>query len=449
MMNKKISKVLAIGLAATLMCGSFVGCGKQPEKEVGTKAEDEKDVATENKDEVKETNEEITLRISTMFGGTDPSTESFETSLKTFMEKHPNVTIKNESMTSVGDEYRTKVKTDFATGNEPDITFFYTGADVKGIIDSGKVVSYEEVWKNYPEVGKDITDGVKNSVRYEDGNLYCLPLTGFYEGMFVNKAIFDQYGLELPNTWGNLLKAVEVLNENKVVPFAGPIGQSHYMIEHFVLSQAGAEGHKDVLDGEIPENWVKAFNNIKELYEKEAFSKDALTMDIEGAENLFKQEKAAMILEGSWFIGGCEDELKDKMVIMPMPVATDGKMDPTSLVAGFSSGYFISKKAYDDESRQKVVVELVDYLTQAEQIKSIAGANGGTPAAKVTVDGLHELYTEGHAMVANAKTLNMPIDSRLTPEAFNYIVKDGTPYIVVGKRTPEEVLTEVKALNEK
>lgn len=436
---KKQWRVLSIFIIVIMVMTMVVGCGSNEKQTDSKKMGDHTD---------KESTSKVELRIVTMFGGTDPSTEVFEQSLKDYMGQHPKVTIKNESMTAVGDEFRTKVKTDFATGNEPDVTFFFTGADAVGIINAGKVMPYEEIWTKYPNVGKDITDGVKESMREGDNKIYALPMTGFYEGLFVNKALFEQHNLALPTTWEHLLKAVDVFRANDIVPFAGPIAQSHYMIEHFILSQAGAEGHKDVLDGDLPQDWIQGLNNMKDLYEKKAFAADALTMDIELAQNLFKQEKAAMILEGSWFIGGCEDALKDKMTVMPMPVAPNGKMDATSIVAGYSTGYYISRKAYDDETKQKAVVDLLEFLTSADQIKAIATANGGTPSANVQVEGLPALATEGHQMAAKAKTLNMPIDSRLTPEAFNYIVKDGVPYIVEGQRTPEEVLKEVKNLNQ-
>lgn len=443
---KKISKIMALLMAATLVCGLFVGCGKKEEKVVDSGK------TTQNNTDGDNTSKEakpVTIRIATMFGGTDPSTKVFEAQLEAFQKLYPHVTIKNESMTSVGDEYRTKVKTDFATGNEADILFFYNGSDVQGILSTGKVMPYDEIWKTYPDVGADVTEGVKNSVREADGKMYMLPLTGFYEGLFVNEELFKQYDLELPTTWEKLLTAVEVLKENDIVPFAGPIAQSHYMIEHFVLSQAGAEGHKDVLAADkAPADWVAAFNNIKDLYDNEAFAKDALTMDIEMAQNLFIQGKAAMILEGSWFIGRCEDPLKDKMTVIPMPAASD-KMDPTSIVAGFSTGYYVSTSAYEDSAKQKTIIDLVSYLTTAQSIKEHAAVNGGSPAAKVVVEGLNEIFVEGHTMVANANTLNMPIDSRLNPEAFNVIVKDGIPFIVEGQKTPEEVLQATKKANER
>jgi raffinose/stachyose/melibiose transport system substrate-binding protein len=444
-----MKKLFALLLVATLMTSLFVGCGDSGEEtNEGTEAgsESASNGSEDSGSDAGAEAQEVELRIVTMFGGTDPSTEAFEQQLADFQKEYPHVTIVNESMTSVGDEFRTAVKTDFSTGNEADVVFFYTGADVQGIIESDGVVPYEEIWEKYPNVGKDISAGILDSVREADGKVYALPMTGFYEGLFVNKDLFEQYDLELPTTWDNLLKAVEVLSANGITPFAGPIAQSHYMIEHFVLAEAGVEGHQNVLDGDIPQSWIDGFNNIKDLYDAGAFSEDALSMEIEASQNLFRQGNAGMILEGSWFIGGCDDELKAKMTVMPMPTAPGGAKDPSSIVAGFSSGYYVSRRNYEDETKQQAIVDLVTYLTTAESIKELAAANGGTPSASVQVEGLPQVALDGHAMAAAASGLTMPIDSRLIPEAFNYIVKEGTPFIAYGERTPEEVLEEVKEI---
>lgn len=448
---KKLGSLL---LALMLVMSLFAGCAK---KEATTETtEDVKVEETGTTENTESTDSSATteaapieLRIVTMFGGTDPATVTFESQLDAFMAEHPNVTIKNESMTATGDEFRTKVKTDFSTGNEADINFFFTGADAAGIIEAGKVVSLDELQGAYPEVGSAISQGVLDSVTEKDGKIYALPMTGFYEGLFVNKSLFEQYGLELPTTWDNLTKAIEVFKANGIVPFAGPIAQSHYMIEHFILSTAGVKGHQDLLAGDVPQSWIDGLNNIKAFYETGAFSQDALTMDIELAQNLFKQEKAAMILEGSWFIGGCDDALKAKMTVMPMPVAPGGAKDPSDIVAGFSSGYYVSRSSFEDTAKRETVIALLNYLTSADAIKAIATANGGTPSAAVTVEGLPQVAVDGHKMAASAKAMSMPIDSRLTSEAFNYIVKEGVPFITFGERTADEVLAEVKAIQNK
>ncbi len=48
-------------------------------------------------------------------------------------------------------------------------------------------------------------------VKAEDGVNYCVPVSGFYEGMFVNKDLFDEYGLELPTDWDKFMRQLRHL----------------------------------------------------------------------------------------------------------------------------------------------------------------------------------------------------------------------------------------------
>ena len=383
------------------------------------------------------------LRIATMFGGTDPAAAVYEEAILSFQDANPSIEITDESMTSEGDGYRTKIKTDFSSGNDLDIVFFYTGADARYIIQAGKLMPYEEMWKDYPDLARDITEFSREAMREFDGKIYALPVTGFYEGLFLNQELFHKYQVELPTDWSKFENAIQKFHQAGIVPIAGPLAQSHYLIEHFILSAAGAQGHQDVFANGINPDWILGFQNLQKIYNMGGFSKDAATTDIEMAQDLFRREKAAMILEGSWLIGGCSEELQKKMTVLPMPPAPNGKMDPDTLVAGLSSGYSISTKAWQDPVKRKAAVKLVNTLLSSEVVLKMAAANGGVPAAEVSVSGLSPVAKDGYVMFARAKRRNMPIDSRLVPEAFNEIVKYGVPYIVTGEKTPEDVLEQV------
>lgn len=389
--------------------------------------------------------EPIELRIVTMFGGIDPAKSVFEQQLADFQEANPHITIINDSMTSVGDGFRTLVKSDFTMGTEGDVIFFYNGADIESIINSGGVVSYDEIWETYPDVGANVSEAVKTFMVEDDGRLYCLPLTGFYEGLFVNKAIFETYELDLPTDWNKLLTAVEVLSEEDIVPIAGPLAQSYYMIEHFILAESNMVDYKSSLAQEVPSSWAGGLNHIKTFFEMGAFSEDALSVEIEEAQRMFRNEEAAMIFEGSWFIGGCDKALRDHMTVLPMPPAPGSEKDPTSIVAGYSSGYYISRRGYDDPSKQEAIIDLLTFLTSSESIKEIAEANGGTPSSMEVYEDLEQVVQDGHSMVRNAQEIALPIDSRLSREAFNAMTS-AVPYIIFDARSAEDVLFDVRLI---
>lgn len=163
---KKLNRWLCICLTLMLVMGLFAGCVK--DRDIDTDAGDgaqieepNKDVADDSEDE-NEGPKEVVLKISTMFGGTDPVTETYKKALEDFMDQNPHINIEDESMTSEGDGYRTKVNTDYSLGNDPDIVFFYARADAEPIINARKVISYDVIWQEYSEVGAYITDGIKD-----------------------------------------------------------------------------------------------------------------------------------------------------------------------------------------------------------------------------------------------------------------------------------------------
>jgi raffinose/stachyose/melibiose transport system substrate-binding protein len=382
-------------------------------------------------------NGKIKLRVVTMFGGTDPAKKAYEQALKDFMKAHPDVEIVDESMTATGDDFRTKVKTDFASGNEPDVTFFFTGAEAEPIIQSGAVVPYEEIFAKDKAWSDAFSDNVKQQVKAKDGKIYAVPITGFYEGLFVNKSLFKRYGLELPTDWEKFTKAVETFSKNGIIPIAGSLEESYYLIEHFILSAGGPAGHNSKFDHGIQPSWAQGLEKIKEVYDMGGFPKDALTIKDAQAQELFKNKQAAMIVNGSWILGGLTD--KEDVEVLPFPVMPGGKANPQDLVAGYTSGFYLSKKSYEDKDKKGLALELIKYLTSKEMVKKFAEANGGVPAVDVKVEGLPTVYQQGHQMVQEAHSLSLPIDAQISAEAFNEIRK-GVPHIVQGKKTAQDVL---------
>ncbi|MFC7441466.1 ABC transporter substrate-binding protein [Laceyella putida] len=387
----------------------------------------------------------IKLRIVTMFGGTDPAKKTYDQALKDFMKAHPDVEIVDESMTATGDDFRTKVKTDFASGNEPDVTFFFTGAEAEPIVQSGAVIPYDELFAKDKAWGDAFSENVKTQMKAKDDKIYAVPVTGFYEGLFVNKSLFEKYNLELPTDWDKFNKAVEIFAENGIVPIAGSLEESYYLIEHFILSAGGPAGHNSKFDNGIHPTWAQGLEQIKEVYDKGGFPKDALTMKDAQAQELFKNKQAAMIVNGSWILGGLTD--KEDVEVLPFPVLPGGKANPKDLVAGYTSGFYLSKKSHEDKDKKGLALELIKYLTSKDMIKKFAEANGGVPAVDVTVDSLPTVAKNGHKMVQEASSLSLPIDAQISAEAFNEIRK-GIPYIVQGKKTIQDVLSAAQKIEQ-
>src|SRR5690625_3164793 len=121
-----------------------------------------------------------TLTTVSMFGGTDPNGEVYREIIDDF-KKETGWKVKDTS-TQANEEWKEKVRNDFVSGNEPDVLQFFTGEDAKAFVDAGKVVSIEEIRKEYPNYAKNINESLMGT--------HSVPTTGFVEGIFTNTTHF-------------------------------------------------------------------------------------------------------------------------------------------------------------------------------------------------------------------------------------------------------------------
>jgi len=87
-----------------------------------------------------------------------------------------------------------------------------------------------------------------------DGKLVAIPQEVVVYGLFINKDMFDQYHLELPETPEDFLECCRVFKENGIET---PVGANRWWLETFVLAQAYA----DLYNGGDTEAENTALNN--------------------------------------------------------------------------------------------------------------------------------------------------------------------------------------------
>lgn len=92
-----------------------------------------------------------------------------------------------------------------------------------------------------------------------DGKLVAIPQEVVAYGLFINKDMFDQYKLALPETPEEFLECCRVFKENGIET---PIGANRWWLETFVLAQAYA----DLYNGGNTEAEVAALNSGEKKY---------------------------------------------------------------------------------------------------------------------------------------------------------------------------------------
>ncbi|MDF2986497.1 MAG: extracellular solute-binding protein family 1 [Eubacterium sp.] len=426
---KKSLRATAVLVAVTVTVSLLASCS------TGERAKTSTSTSPENSSENVNPAKRVKFRASSFFTGGDAWTASWQEGIKDYIAANPNVEIIDDSTPAASDAFKTKINTDFASGNEPAVTYGFTGEIGKPLITSGKLMAWEEEMAKDPEWSKNIASLALEAVKYE-GIQYAVPYLGSFEVMYYNKDLFEDNNIKVPSNWDEMLAAVDAFNKLEITPIACSFSQEpHYIIELAILSMGGKDGHDRAFDA----SWAPALDRIKELYDRNAFTKDAFTIKQNACEQLMKDKRAAMFISGSWSIPKLEGSNTDVMTWNLLP---RGKADPTSMISTFSSGWYVTEKGNKDTNGEGV--KFVKYMTSPDRAAKFFKV-GGVPAINCQVEGTSPLFRKGMDLLAQAKVITKPVGDVMNQQAFTHIWKN-LPYVMTDKKTSQQLLNEAQKL---
>lgn len=443
MKRKALSLLLAAAMTSSLLagCGSSDKAAEAPvsETQAATEAEDE----AEASGETVAAGNPVTIKTVSMFGGTDPNAPVYQEIIEEFSRDYPYITVEDNSQVS-DEEWKASIAADFSVGNEPDVLQFFTDATANTIIATDKFVTIDEIKAEYPDYAADTLPAAMEAVRNTDGVGRAVPTTGYWEGLYCNKDLFDKYNVELPTDWNSLVTAIETFRENGIIPIACSLNNvPHYWVEFLMLYAAGPQGYTTVPET-APEDWVKGLETFKTLRDMGAFPEDTDTVDDAYVGQLFKDKKAAMQLDGSWYLGGVTET--ENTVVIPFPGIEGQKAEAGAMVGGISSGFYITRKAWEDPDKRDAAVKFVMAHTNKDAVQKYWNGNGQAACAVEPIDGMSPLALSGLEYSSAAGSISAPTDSRIDPEAYKIIIS-GIVGISTGQTSAEDVLNEALALN--
>ncbi len=391
----------------------------------------------------------VTINVVTSYGGDDGNRKNFEAAVKAYEDATGNKV--NDGSATSNEEWKAKVLTDFETGSEPDVLFYFTNADAEPFVSAGKVVSIEEIRKEYPEYAANMKDSMLAVAA--DGKQYSVPSSGYWENMFVNKKVLADCGVAVPGpdyTWEQFLADCETIKANGFTPIACSLVEvPHYWFEFMVMNNGTVANHLDVpasVDDEAGQKWVKGLNDIKDLYERGFFPANTLTASDAETVELFNAGDAAFLIDGSWKVGYFTQNAADINDFAIAYVPGKGDRKASEAIGGISMGYFITTKAWNDPAKREAAVKFVECLTSDEILSTFvttevtALQNGAKPA------GLNPLQQSAADANANVSAIAGAVQDLLTAEARGDLFAN-VQNIVTGKITAEEAVAAALKLN--
>ena len=399
--------------------------------------------------------EGVELRVVTSYGADDGNRKNYENAVAAYEAATGNRVVDDSGRAS--EEWRYKVFTDFETGSDPDVLFFFTNADAEPFIRAGKLVSIEEVRTMYPDYATNMKPSM--IAQAEDGKHYAVPSTGYWENLFVNRQVLERSGVELPGTdytWEQFLKDCQKIKQAGFTPIACSLSEiPHYLFEFLIMNNGSLETqlrlprleNGQLVMDETAEKWIAALEDMKQLYDAGYFPTNTMTATDSETVTQFAEGMAAFLFDGSWKCGYFAENYPQNLenyVVCCVP--GKGERPATDTIGGISMGYFITRKAWNDPRKRAAAVEFVSRLTSDETLSTFvttevtALKNGAAP------ENLNALQQSAADCNAQLTGVVGAVQDQMSAAAKDYLFTN-IRRVVTGKVAPEQVIEAALKLN--
>ncbi|MEU7386056.1 extracellular solute-binding protein [Streptomyces tanashiensis] len=206
----------------------------------------------------------------------------------------------------------------------------------------------------------DFLEQAAASAKY-NGKTYAVPQVIDSMGIFYNKKIFKDAGVEVPKTIDELKSVSAKIKQKTGKTGLYLRGDDAYWFLSFLYGEGGdlvdAENKKITVDGPAG---VKAFKVVKDLVDSGAAKTDA-TDGWNNMQTAFKEGKVAMMINGPWAVAdtyaGKEFADKANLGIAPVPAGSGGQGAPQG---GHNLAVYAGSKNLDAS------YAFAEYMTSAE-----------------------------------------------------------------------------------
>jgi len=355
--------------------------------------------------------EKVTLRVMHWTDTMTMESEWWSSIVKGFEAQHPNVTVETNFVPFA--QYLPTLEAMIAGDELPDVFFGHVKTAELGR--AGKAVNYKDVFDE--EFLSQFSPGPLRQFTF-DGNIYALPWTAQLFGIFVNREIMQELGLEPPQTWDDLIAMAPKINKAGYVPLVWGNKAGNVCPDFFLplIAQYGGDVYAldDLTDPSLSwdsEPVVNALKLLQKLVQNKVFVEGINGVDESQGLQLFYLGRAAMLYSGSWVPGGIFDlqapkEFLDKYYVVKNPALTPDDIHWTG--DGSGEGWVVKANSPNTE----IALEFVKYLFSPDVYATHIKATQNMPS-----------------MPAFAQYIEKDVVRQMT----DWLATDGADHILFGK----------------
>nr|WP_282579724.1 extracellular solute-binding protein [Paenibacillus odorifer] len=341
--------------------------------------------------------------------------------IKEYQTEHPNVVIKQEVLDN--EQYKNKLKVLSASNELPDVGVTWAAGFLQPYVEGNLFAPVDDLLNG--ELKDKFVAGTTEAYAIND-KTYALPLEFNIAPIYYNKAIFEKYNLEVPQTYDQFKQVVKTLSDGGIAPIAlGNKDRWTGSLWYMYLADriAGQQALAGAISGSgsfMDEGLVKAASEVQSLVDSNAFVKGFNGLSNEEAKSEFVNGKAAMYMMGSWDLPNFTTneeiplEFRNSVGFFKFPTVEGGKGDINSWVGGPGVGLFVAENSEVKEEAKL----FVEYFVSKWGEQSVTGA-GVIPATKVdtaTLD-LPQLYIDLFNEMNKASSITLFADVQMRANA--------------------------------
>ncbi|WP_077534220.1 ABC transporter substrate-binding protein [Massiliimalia massiliensis] len=364
------------------------------------------------------------------------------------------------------DYQNTVFKTMAAAKNLPEI-FLINSMDMKSSVKGGLLYDLTSYLDEDTAWADSFLPGLFVETTFDD-KIYGVPYQFITnECVYFNKNILSELGYEtVPAEWAEFLELCEKAKNAGYIPIAlgdkdgWPLysNLAEILCEYLCGPEwvAAIGGYTDQASYDDPK-FISVLTTIKDLNDKGYFNEDMVSIDNNTQDKAyFYNEKAAMILGGSYTLTGlvtdCPEELIPSLGVAPTPRPA-GAID--SVKAGIftgGSGWEVAVNAENTQKQADAAVGIAKAMTGQEYARNDVEV-GRIPVIKMENVGEYDaskipvLQDDMNKLISQAPSMTL-MNQQQSGAAMSEILYKKLQEIIIGQTTPEQAAKDIQAVYE-
>ena len=308
----------------------------------------------------------------------------FQQIIDEFEDEYPTIKVVQNQQPDAD----TSIRTLLVKRRTPDVITLNAGGKLPELLQAGVFHDFSDdpiLQTINPAVQEIIAD-----LGNKEGEVNALGYINNANGIIYNRQIFEEQGLEVPETWDELIEVCEKLKAAGITPFYGTLGDSWTVLPSFngMGAYAARDGFFDQMreiGADVGADSAVSFSkNFETVAEQQAtlysYAQDGYRgRTYDDGNGAFARGEVAMYMQGVWAMNPIKQANPDiDAGIFPYPV-TDNP-DDRVLVTGVDVAVMIGRDTPHMEEAKKFVEfmfrpEIIERLAQSQNmIPSVEGA---------------------------------------------------------------------------